>query len=209
MRMGELSKRAGVPIPTIKYYLREGLLPQGLLTSHNQAQYGEEHLRRLKLIRAMTEVGKLSVAATREVLGAVDEPSTGLHKVLGVAQEAITPPAAAAEDEAWSRAEHLVDELLARRGWKVTPEQAARLVLIQLVVTIRDLGQDDLLDLLEEYAAAAEQLSKAELAVIGRRDGVESKVEGAVLGTVLGDAMIGALRRLAQADASYRTFEAR
>jgi hypothetical protein len=91
----------------------------------------------------------------------------------------------------------------------VEPERSARLALIQLVVTIRDLGQDDLLDLLEEYATAAEQLSKAELAVIGRRTGVESRVEGAVLGTVLGDAVIGAMRRLAQVDASYRIFEAR
>jgi DNA-binding transcriptional MerR regulator len=209
MRIGELSKRTGVPIPTIKYYLREGLLPGGELTSHNQAQYGEGHLRRLKLIRAMTDVGKLSVAATREVLGAVDEPEAGLHRVLGVAQAAVTPQVTAVDGEAWAGAERSVNELLARRGWKVAADHAARLALIQLVTTIRDLGQDDLLGLLEEYATAAEQLSKAELAVIGRRDGVESKVEGAVLGTVLGDAAIGAMRRLAQADASYRIFEAR
>src|SRR2546430_1153453 len=29
MRMGELSRRSGVSVPTIKYYLREGLLPAG------------------------------------------------------------------------------------------------------------------------------------------------------------------------------------
>ena len=27
--MSELSERTGVPVPTIKYYLREGLLPEG------------------------------------------------------------------------------------------------------------------------------------------------------------------------------------
>ena len=29
MRIAELSNRSGVPVPTIKYYLREGLLPFG------------------------------------------------------------------------------------------------------------------------------------------------------------------------------------
>jgi DNA-binding transcriptional MerR regulator len=37
MRIGELSKVTGVPVPTIKYYLREGLLPAGELSSPNQA----------------------------------------------------------------------------------------------------------------------------------------------------------------------------
>jgi len=29
MRIGELSRRSGVPVPSIKYYVREGLLPAG------------------------------------------------------------------------------------------------------------------------------------------------------------------------------------
>ena len=56
MRIGELSKAAGVPVPTIKYYLREGLLAPGELTSPNQASYGEAHIRRLRLIRALVDL---------------------------------------------------------------------------------------------------------------------------------------------------------
>ncbi|PYC78005.1 MerR family transcriptional regulator [Streptomyces tateyamensis] len=207
MRIGELSKRTGVPVPTIKFYLREGLLPHGRLTSHNQAQYGEEHLHRIKLVRAMTEVGKLSVAAAREVLEAVDEPGNGVHQVLGVAQSAITPQVAPEDSEVWQRAEARVAELVRRRGWQVRPGIPAEQALVQLVVTFDELGQQDLLTLLDDYAQAAEQLAKSELAAIGRRDGVDAMVEGAVLGTVLGDALIGAMRRLAQSDASHRLFE--
>jgi hypothetical protein len=47
-------------VPTIKYYVREGLLPPGQLASPNQTQYDNSHLRRLRLIRALTEVGGLS-----------------------------------------------------------------------------------------------------------------------------------------------------
>ncbi|WP_405012851.1 MerR family transcriptional regulator [Kitasatospora sp. NBC_01539] len=208
MRIGELSRRTGVPVPTIKYYLREGLLPGGELTSPNQAQYGEAHVHRLKLVRAMVDVGKLSVAATRDVLNAVDEPGLSLHSVLGIAQAAVTPEPVAADPDAWAQAEQLVDALVERHGWEVKPDNPARHALAQLVVTFRDLRQDDLLDLFDDYAVAAERLSTAELAMIGRREGLDSKVEGAVLGTVLGDALIGAMRRLAQADASHRAFEA-
>ncbi|MFE9422068.1 MerR family transcriptional regulator [Kitasatospora sp. NPDC006697] len=207
MRIGELSKRTGVPVPTIKYYLREGLLPAGELTSHNQAQYTEEHLRRLRLIRAMTEAGKLSVAAAREVLQAVDAPETTLHEALGTAQRAVTPQVAPAATAHWVQAERQVEELVARRGWQVMPDSPARPALVQLLVTYRELGQEDLLVLLEDYADAAGRLATAELAAVARREGVEGKVESAVVGTVLGDAIIAALRRLAQEDASHRIFE--
>ncbi|MGB8946164.1 MAG: MerR family transcriptional regulator, partial [Streptomyces sp.] len=87
MRIGELSRRTGVPVPTIKYYVREGLLPPGELSSPNQAHYGETHERRLRLIRALLEVGGLKVSAIAEVLGAVDDPGRPLHKVLGAAAD--------------------------------------------------------------------------------------------------------------------------
>src|ERR1041384_6672744 len=92
MRVGELSKRSGVPVPTIKYYLREGLLPAGVLTSPNQAHYDDEHLRRLRLVRALMEVGGLSIATVREVLTAVDTRDESLHNKLGAVQEAISQP---------------------------------------------------------------------------------------------------------------------
>ncbi|MER8183908.1 MerR family transcriptional regulator [Kitasatospora sp. NPDC094015] len=207
MRIGELSRRAGVPVPTIKYYVREGLIPGGERIGPNQARYDEAHIHRLKLVRAMVEVGKLSVATTREVLSAIDSPGSSLHEVLGIAQAAVTPQVTASDRAGWTLAEQVVTELVARRGWVVKESNPARQALAQLVVTFRDLGQDDLLGVLEDYAAVAERLAAAELAAIGHREGVDSKVEGAVLGTVLGDALIGAMRRLAQADASHRAFE--
>ena len=33
MRISELSTRSGVAVPTIKYYLREGLVPEGVRSS--------------------------------------------------------------------------------------------------------------------------------------------------------------------------------
>ncbi|MYU47619.1 MerR family transcriptional regulator, partial [Streptomyces sp. SID7803] len=52
MRLSELSERSGIATATIKYYLREGLLPPGERLSATQAEYDESHLRRLRLVRA-------------------------------------------------------------------------------------------------------------------------------------------------------------
>src|SRR5918999_1379911 len=37
VQISELARRAGVPVATVKYYLREGLLPQGELTGAIEA----------------------------------------------------------------------------------------------------------------------------------------------------------------------------
>ncbi|MFI9269573.1 MerR family transcriptional regulator [Kitasatospora sp. NPDC052896] len=209
MRVGELSSRTGIPVPTIKYYLREGLLPAGELTCPNQAQYGEPHIRRLKLVRALVDVGGLSIAAARQVLGALDSPDVPLHTTLGVARRAAGPPAPAGpcrSGPSWQRAVDEADEWLRQRGWRVDPNGPARASLAQLLLTLRELGQDDLLGMLDEYAAAAERLAAAELALVGRQPDPDGRLQAAVLGTVLGDTLLVTLRRLAQEDACRREF---
>src|SRR6266542_4004767 len=203
MRISVLSRRSGVPLPTIKYYVREGLLRPGELTSPNQAQYGEEHLRRLKLIRALIDVGDLSIAETRDVLASIDSPGKTLHETLGKAQHAVTPTLSAdADEESLAVASREVEELVARRGWQVKPTSPAWGLLTQVLATFHALGQDDLAGLLDDYAEAAERLAEAEVACVLRRPDLESMLEGVVIGTVLGDSLLAALRRLAQANVS-------
>ncbi|WP_305788060.1 MerR family transcriptional regulator [Symbioplanes lichenis] len=87
MRISELARRAGVALPTVKYYLSAGLLPAGHRTAPNQADYGERHLYRLELIRTLLEIGGLSIARTHAVLRAVDA-GVSLTALLGVLDEA-------------------------------------------------------------------------------------------------------------------------
>src|SRR4028119_2159610 len=51
MRLSDLSAASGVPVATVKYYLREGLVPPGRLTAATQAQYAASHLPRPRLVR--------------------------------------------------------------------------------------------------------------------------------------------------------------
>jgi DNA-binding transcriptional MerR regulator len=68
MKISELSRRSGIPLPTIKFYIREGLLPAGERTAMTQAIYGEEHLERLSLIRALKDDAGLSLATITNML---------------------------------------------------------------------------------------------------------------------------------------------
>src|SRR5438445_13872490 len=117
MRIGELSQRSGVAIPTIKYYLREGLLAPGTATAPNQATYGDEHLRRLRLIRALVDVGGVSVAASREVIDALTREDVEPIGLLGVAHEAVIPRRTPDRDSAgWAEAREQASALTAERG---------------------------------------------------------------------------------------------
>ncbi len=204
MRVAELSRRSGVSVPSIKYYLREGLLPAGERTGPNQASYGDEHVRRLGLVRALIDVGGLSVAATRDVLTAVDSPDVRLHDALGAAQAGVTPAPEERTDDAGVRAQRTLDDLVTRRGWRVSPDNPARRTVVDVLATYESLGEPELAAAIDLYAEAVEAIAAHEVAVVLAFGERERVLEGAVVGTVLGDTLLAALRRLAQEDASSR-----
>jgi DNA-binding transcriptional MerR regulator len=68
LRMRELAEASGVPAPTIKHYLREGLLPEPVKTSRNMAYYPPEFVDRIKLIKRLQEERYLPLKAIKNVL---------------------------------------------------------------------------------------------------------------------------------------------
>ncbi|HEV2726926.1 MAG TPA: MerR family transcriptional regulator [Solirubrobacterales bacterium] len=68
LRMRELASASGVPGPTIKHYLREGLLPEPVKTSRNMAYYPPEFVDRIKLIKRLQEERFLPLKAIRKIL---------------------------------------------------------------------------------------------------------------------------------------------
>jgi DNA-binding transcriptional MerR regulator len=68
MKIGELAEASGVPVPTIKHYLREGLLPEGTKTSRNMAYYPPELVDRIKLIKQLQEERFMPLKAIKAVL---------------------------------------------------------------------------------------------------------------------------------------------
>lgn len=145
MRIAELSRVSGVPVPTIKYYLRENLLPPGELTSPNQASYGESHLHRLRLIRALVDLAQVPVARVKEILEGLDSDTMSLHDQIGRAHRAITPARQlTSTTEAQEAAAAQVRALIKSRGWSVEPDAPAVTTLIETIAALRSLNQDHL-----------------------------------------------------------------
>jgi DNA-binding transcriptional MerR regulator len=72
MRMRELEKASGVGRETIRYYIREGLLPEPDRASRNSAFYSDDHVTRLKAIKRLQEERFLPLAVIRSLLDAED-----------------------------------------------------------------------------------------------------------------------------------------
>jgi len=53
MKISELSQLSGISLSTIRYYLREDLLPPPIKTGKTMAYYGQEHLQRLAFIKKL------------------------------------------------------------------------------------------------------------------------------------------------------------
>jgi DNA-binding transcriptional MerR regulator len=205
MRMAELSAESGVPVATIKYYLREELLPPGERTSPNQARYDGSHLRRLRLVRALLEVGELSVAQVRDVLAGIDS-SADAHAALGTAQAAITSVRGRRDGQHHAWAVGLLDEVAHRHGWSLKPGNPVVESAVDTLTAFAELGHPDLVARLDEYAGLADRVARLDLAGVSGLAERESVVEAAVVGMVLGDALFAALRRLAQEHTSACTF---
>ncbi|AUG82191.1 transcriptional regulator [Kitasatospora sp. MMS16-BH015] len=208
MRLAELSERSGVSPATIKYYLREQLLQPGALVSTRQAEYGEEHLRRLRLIRALIQIGRMPVATAREVITALQNEELDQNSRLGLAMGALPPgPEPAADDPDVARAEVELQLLVGQLGWhkEALPPSAYRNLLAALA-TLARLGYPHDLAHLLPYARAAVRLAEHDLDSLDPYDSPLEKVEAAVALTVLYEPVLLSLRRLAQAQESHRRF---
>ncbi|MEU6607379.1 MerR family transcriptional regulator [Streptomyces shenzhenensis] len=211
MRLAELSARSGVSTATIKYYLREGLLPPGRQVNTTTADYDEEHLRRLRLVRAMIHVGRLPVATVREVLGHIDDDSLGRTIRLGAALWALPQAAEPDEEDEYVQAARTeVDRLLAALDW--TNAQALTTIspsyrsLVLAVAAFRRLGYGWGAELLAPYAQLMHRAAVLDLDFMETHPSETEQVETAVLETILNEPVLQALHRLAQEEESARRY---
>lgn len=68
MKIKDLIYLTGVSRQTIHYYLREGLLPKPKKTKLNQAEYDQEHVERLLLIKELQERFFLPLSVIKEII---------------------------------------------------------------------------------------------------------------------------------------------
>ena len=202
MRISEVARQAGIPVATVKYYLREGLVHEGELTSATQARYDDTHVARLRLVRSLLGPGGLSIARARDVLAAIDTPPPDTYDLLGVAAAAVRRPTQV-------RPHPHVHVLMERWGWPVHEKDCAEhQVLADALEALDGAGFDVPEGVLDTYARAMDDVARVELDHVPR-DSVAAAVRYVVLGVVLQEPVLLALRRLAEAAAAQAGPEAR
>ncbi|MGW7755379.1 MerR family transcriptional regulator [Streptomyces violaceusniger] len=212
MRLAELSERSGVPTATIKYYLRERLLPPGERITATKSEYGEEHLRRLRLVRSLIQVGRMPVATAREVLAATEDESLSQNTRMGAAVWALPHGAEPDEDDPHAaRAREQVDTVLRRMDWSHGQElgdtSPAYRMLVTAIASLDRLGYPHDTEHLLVHARLAGELAVADLDLVETYDTPPERIEAVVALTVLYEPVLLSLRRLAQTEESSRRFK--
>ena len=197
MRISELAAQTGVPVHTLKYYLREGLLMPGEATSRTRAEYGPEHLERVRLVRALVEHGGAGITAIRSILEALGAPPPSRHNFLGVAHRAL--PTADADAPRSEEVVQLLDEL----GWRVGLDAPAVRSLGAAIAAARDAGVPLERPTLRHYAEAMRAVAAADVDVAVHAASPAEAMHAVLVGTVMVDPVLVALRRVAQEAASW------
>jgi DNA-binding transcriptional MerR regulator len=200
-----LAKQADVPLSAVKYYQREGLLPAGVRTAPNQVAYGDRHVQRVRLIRALLETGGLSVAATKDVITALDAEAAPLSEAFQVAQHAMGARRAQ-ESMPSELARARIESVAAAQGWCVTADNPGIEAAARALDGLRAIGFDAPDAYLAAYAVAAATAAAADLHALSGLSDRDAVAELMVVGTVLGDPLFAGLRRLAQEDATRDLF---
>ncbi|GAA1059376.1 MerR family transcriptional regulator [Agromyces bracchium] len=201
MRISGLADASGVAVATIKFYLREGLLHPGVATSATQATYDDSHVRRLRLIRALTGPVGLSVQQARAILELVDDPGHDLYSTLGRAVGALPPTttaADAADPDPYPRARAALEAL----EQVYDPRFPAVAQLETALAAAEDAGLPISPERLLAYGRTLRELAAYDLERMPPEP--RAAVEYTVLGTALYEPVILALRRLAHQDVAAR-----
>lgn len=221
MRVAELSAKSGVPVSSIKLYIRQGILPAGASQTRNQAEYGPAHLERLALIRALREVAGLSLEVIRRVTAELDRGWDAGDPVGEALLAIYTPrprPRSADDQAELERIRVEVRSFLSGLPWTTDAERHyfADEIAETLLQVRRYLFPDYPVAALEPLARVAWRLSEVEFAsapggarvpVRAQDDDVAEPTRRAILGTVLFERIFSALRRCANSMRSIRISE--
>ncbi|WP_266171222.1 MerR family DNA-binding protein [Dyella subtropica] len=86
LTIGAVAKRVGVAIDTIRYYEREGLLPEPLRRASGYRSYDEGAVRQLRFIRRAKDLG-FTLEEIRDLLALSADRHRGVKAVKKRAQE--------------------------------------------------------------------------------------------------------------------------
>jgi Cd(II)/Pb(II)-responsive transcriptional regulator len=88
MRIGDLATATGIPVETIRFYEREGLLPKARRADNNYRVYGAPHAERLAFIRHCRNLD-MTLDEVRALLRLREQPALDCAEVDALLDEHI------------------------------------------------------------------------------------------------------------------------
>lgn len=73
LKIGEISRRSGVPVSTIRYYVKEGLLPSPVMVNKKMAYYDEVCIKKLEAIQHLQEKKYFPLSVIKNILRRMDD----------------------------------------------------------------------------------------------------------------------------------------
>ena len=137
MKIGELAQIAQTTVETVRYYEKEGLLPETVRTAGNFRVYGPAHLERLRFIRNCRALD-MSHDEIHTLLDLADEPSEGCGAINTVFDQHI-----AHVDERIRELMHLKEQLAMLRQQCQTEQAVDACGILQGLATMETEAQPE------------------------------------------------------------------
>ncbi|OBJ85701.1 hypothetical protein A9W96_26260 [Mycobacterium sp. 1245852.3] len=155
-------------------------------THPNQVDYAAHHVTRPQLIRALVDVGGLSVSATSNLLAIFDTADIDVWESVGKSQYAVSSSRTSSVVTADTVAEQTVDALLHKRDWRIRADSPAHRHLLDVCAALQALGHDDIITALDDYATAIEKVVEIGMPLIEAHRDLGGVIEKVIVGTRLG-----------------------
>lgn len=130
LKISELARRTGVSVGTIRFYIREGLLPRPTMkTSRNMAYYDESFVARIRLVRRLQEERRLPLSMIRAIVAGGEDGHDAVPSLVELEAKAATAIEAEEQGEAVPE-----KELIERAG--ITREDLDELRQLELITAV-------------------------------------------------------------------------
>lgn len=203
MQLKELSEATGTSPASIKFYLREGLLPPGETVHATRARYTETHAKRLELIRALRQIVGLNIGQIHGIVRLADDGAPRLALLAHVQRVVLNlEPAEGAEIRTAA-----ADAVVRMRNWPDV-DSDARDALDRHVSLMAGLGIELPLDLLDQYSRAVDAIAGLDLQLTTSEDDVNDVILTAAVGMHMHSRLMLKLLALAQASHAIRSLNA-
>ncbi|MDR6556043.1 DNA-binding transcriptional MerR regulator [Arthrobacter pascens] len=196
MQLKELSERTGISAASIKFYLREGLLPAGESVHATRARYSTRHVSRLRLIHALRSVVGLSIEQIRPLVKLADGGAPRLEILAAVQRTVLGLTALNTQNgDVRTRAGDAVVRL---RNWPDASSDA-RAALDAHVSLMESLGVPVTTELLDAYSKALDAIADRDINATAAPEDTNELILTAAVGMHLHGQLVLKLLALAQA----------